>query len=1266
MGSWLLAEAWLGKRPWTTIVPEGVDDLTLHGPDREFRAQLKSRHDPKAVFDLGEVARFLAKAALDLPEGWANDDRYALAVVLERPVAGLEAGDFDRTIGEIDQDLSPLVTALQTALPDGFDAQALLERSYLIVEANPIRGASLALAQSGLEPAILNIVAQMLREAAGKAADDNYRAGATKVAMLGRTDVQARLDLARSLIDPAGYLALTAGLAELADFTTPLPVGGFYEGVNTAPGHVGAGLVFERPEAMADVLGALEERRAVLIAGPSGAGKSALAWLAAHHSRHAVRWYRLRGLLVADVGRVAELARRLDANPDRPVGFVVDDVGRDDTAGWDTLVREAETNPGVLLIGTVREEDLFLLSTASRTPTVRPILTPVLAEHIWTALSRTSELKFPYWQEPFDQSQGLLLEYLHLLTAGRRLAQTIAEQVRRRLAEDRGAELAVLRAVAFASSNGAAVDPERLRAREDIDAISFAKALKRLVDEHAVRMRTDGAIAGLHEIRSAHLDQAIQDLLGEPRDVAVAAATATLAADTFGAFIPNVLRTWPDVSGALFNGLVERLASPDASGWINIFHGLGLATADEIAKRWLEISREAEIEDRHSGTMFGLVMAGSEMGDAEIFAGFNKAQRAFKEVAIQDLRQLVVDRLPGAPNLPVLDLSTAHELTAALLSIHGATAPPSLNIVPDGDLSQGNLLELTLLLETLRDRDLALAERVIAAAGGVDALLDRVYHETDWATRPEHGEFDGQPAVTAHLRHIHTEVQPDIHAAALELCRRLAAVTPHAERFVCNAIWADGLPAGMGEYRLATLRPIRRAFPSPARVAWNRAQLRALTRLVATTSDTQRTTSLASTIREIADGVRQAGDFYCRGQRPGAFWLGLLQIRKLLTSFVAPPSVDETHGGPLARGSLAGNDQLHSFVVGLQRLMTELTDGVSESPTLMAARTADLARDALALQDPTVWRNTAQPPIAELVELETTLWEIRAVLGDAAEDPEGHRTAALRFGATSRRHNILRRAAEAARARTEATLERKRETIKTAFAARGLAVEVATKPLDKDRGWKWPDAEYAAMLVVESLFDFPALEPVFAELAAQLELGGPLTFAPIVHGFVPPFAFTFISSVLPDIEFGPNWSGRLPFPALPDDDVRKLFDRAVDAVVTTSSAMMERGRGRNDAETAFLDVLADRYSQSVEALLVIANADGDALLSEALGLLGRMGQRLVDEHEASAGTDTLALECTRMMRGEMTEVGRELMAARLLLMERAAIHAAASRPHASA
>jgi hypothetical protein len=46
----------IGDATWTAVVPEGLDDITLHGVDREVRAQLKARHDPQGTFSLAEAA----------------------------------------------------------------------------------------------------------------------------------------------------------------------------------------------------------------------------------------------------------------------------------------------------------------------------------------------------------------------------------------------------------------------------------------------------------------------------------------------------------------------------------------------------------------------------------------------------------------------------------------------------------------------------------------------------------------------------------------------------------------------------------------------------------------------------------------------------------------------------------------------------------------------------------------------------------------------------------------------------------------------------------------------------------------------------------------------------------------------------------------------------------------------------------------------------------------------------------------------------------
>ena len=48
--AWLAVQAWVGSAPWQVTIPEGVDDVTLHGTGLEWRVQIKSRHDPRGVF----------------------------------------------------------------------------------------------------------------------------------------------------------------------------------------------------------------------------------------------------------------------------------------------------------------------------------------------------------------------------------------------------------------------------------------------------------------------------------------------------------------------------------------------------------------------------------------------------------------------------------------------------------------------------------------------------------------------------------------------------------------------------------------------------------------------------------------------------------------------------------------------------------------------------------------------------------------------------------------------------------------------------------------------------------------------------------------------------------------------------------------------------------------------------------------------------------------------------------------------------------------
>lgn len=62
VGAWLGLQIWAGKLDADTLVPEGLDDITLHKGEEEFRVQVKARHDPRGTFCSTEIVQHLVKA----------------------------------------------------------------------------------------------------------------------------------------------------------------------------------------------------------------------------------------------------------------------------------------------------------------------------------------------------------------------------------------------------------------------------------------------------------------------------------------------------------------------------------------------------------------------------------------------------------------------------------------------------------------------------------------------------------------------------------------------------------------------------------------------------------------------------------------------------------------------------------------------------------------------------------------------------------------------------------------------------------------------------------------------------------------------------------------------------------------------------------------------------------------------------------------------------------------------------------------------------
>ena len=320
VSAWLAVEIWAGQRAPAIVIPEGGDDIELRGEATSF-VQVKSRREHLGDYTEGETVGHIEDLWNRSLGSAPRPQR--LELVLEREVRGLSPVDDHPAVRSIEGPIS-------TRLSKFGGASDLFPRTLLTVATSPQEWAiSLIVDRLNCAP----IAAQMcfaellvrvgsLADANGRLAPENYRGVSISDTETAIRDVLAAID-----IDAIGR-ALRDGVCEPVDFLTPLDDPNFYLGVDVEPGHIAAGLVAERPRNRSALVEGIEQRRAALIAGPSGAGKSALMWEAANTLRHTVRWFRIRRLSAADIPSLRQLVRTFRASEDSPLGFVMDDVGR--------------------------------------------------------------------------------------------------------------------------------------------------------------------------------------------------------------------------------------------------------------------------------------------------------------------------------------------------------------------------------------------------------------------------------------------------------------------------------------------------------------------------------------------------------------------------------------------------------------------------------------------------------------------------------------------------------------------------------------------------------------------------------------------------------------------------------------------------------------------------------------------------------------------------------------------------------------------------
>jgi hypothetical protein len=1224
----LAVRAWAGELTTRRLVPEGLDDISVELADGWLHLQAKSRREHRGDFALADLDEVWAGLAARL----ALDPGARAAVLLERPAGALVSG-LDRSLVDVadSQARGRIAAALDGS---GVGIEDFLARSHVVVMPGA-PSVALALLASRLELPPASCVAHLaiLRSRLGELADANGTRAADDPAAASVADIARLIDDVSEAVDPSALdEAVRSGACEIVDFATPRHDDRFYGGIDVTVGHVVAGLPASRPVEVSALVGGLSTAGVAMAVGPSGSGKSALVWMSAHATRHDTLWYRVRRLGVEDVVTVVRLAKALLPGSGLTVGFVVDDVGGDDRAGFDALVRELRLHDGAVVLAACREEDLVLVRTATEAAQVRPRLDEALAERLWRELHERGETDWDAWREPYERANGLLLEYGHVLTQGRRLEDTVGAQVDRRVLEGRVAELAVLAPVALGSAFGAGVDVLRLTEGLDLSAGDVKSALVRLAEEHLVTER-DGLLRGLHELRSRAITVAIHRVPPPVLAGTVEQVVGLLDARALYLFLTRLLRSGLVSEDVIVEAVVTRLSvglEPAVLG--AALQALRVAAFEDIAQAWAQIAKEEGVGPTSAGTIAWLVLADTDT-DMLPEARARAAER-MRATPVPDERGALLEWVGddvAAIVTGVDEIDTAVTVLSALAETGveiAVAAEPLAAVARDADLAS-----VRLLLDAAYGVSPSLAATVVTELGGEAALLARVEDELPWV-RGARLDVDegGRPAVRADYVYVSPSSQSEPHDTVVDLARTLRALAPSTEVALCRAVDAAGRPAGFRDFVHADKRLARDALPSHFEVAWNRARSRAVMSAVAAESATEYQAAARDLIEATAKAARRLGERWVRGHAPGTVLAQELDRLIAASNALRPEPVAVEPDLPFDLGELPEPEPtsgLADMVAGT--LAISLFRGSNVAPLV-----AHLLPVIDKLAEPARWRLIDPAPDSALRALRGVLTDIQAVVAEvSAADGEATAVALRREG----RRGLPSAAAHARRAagrRLEGMLGNAERTL------RGEGYEVDVVAVDREPdGVRWPSKDAVVLLSSASMFDWPsALDSLVALCVAVLE--PPFLIVPVRDGSVVTSRAVHVfgaDNVLPTTDLV-SVAGELPLPAL-EETAGEAFVAAVDALVEVSSIFATlRPEGIHPIEEAAISEASVRADERLTAFGELL-ADGPVLVDVADvldGMASTVNREIESFNAGKGGGRSIAVSMLEGAAGSIDDV----------------------------
>lgn len=356
----------------------------------------------------------------------------------------------------------------------------------------------------------------------------------------------------------------------------------YYEGKQTRPSHILAGLDAPRPTWQHAIETVFQRVRVCIIRASSGQGKSTLLY------RHATDHFAPDTIYRLHIcTREEQIGPLVDYLRNRlllgfPLLVLVDNLSHQ-TRLWHQVAAELADSPVCFLV-TSREEDWYrygLGASSTARDFVEPHLSLPEARAIYHDFSQrgkvAANVSSAEWAYEQVADRRLLLEFVYLITHGRMLAERIEEQIATIEAqkEDK-AKIEILRLVATAQLYNS-----RVRITSLLQHVNFQRdpdyTLKTLEREYMTCM--NGECEGLHFVRSEHLVRALHVTI--PVEYSVCRLLKILDATNL---IPLISSAFSDArlkANELLPALVERTQEASLSLVNAIIEALFLT--DEMA-----------------------------------------------------------------------------------------------------------------------------------------------------------------------------------------------------------------------------------------------------------------------------------------------------------------------------------------------------------------------------------------------------------------------------------------------------------------------------------------------------------------------------------------------------------------------------------------------------------------------------------------------------------------------------------------------------------